>query len=169
MFPDTYRFFTDATPAEVVEKMLDNFKLKIGYNKSDSMTMWEVVTLASIVEKEVRQKEERREAAGIFLERLAIDKPLQSDATVNYITGKDTSMPTSEDLAEESLHNTYQNVGLPPSPICNPSLDSIHAVLDPKETDNLYFLTKKDGTAVFSKTYEEHLENKYKYYPETRP
>ncbi|MBU0731840.1 endolytic transglycosylase MltG [Patescibacteria group bacterium] len=174
LFPDTYRFFTDATAPEVVEKMLDTFDSKItdqDLKKAADMdmTMWEVVTLASIVEKEVRNKAERKEAAGIFLERLAIDKPLQSDATVNYITGKDTTMPTADDLAEESLYNTYQNAGLPPSPICNPSLSSIQAVLDPTETDNLYFLTKPDGTAVFSQTYEEHLENKYKYYPETKP
>jgi len=154
--------------------MLDTFNSKFTSEDlkkaSDmNMTMWEVITLASIVEKEVRQPAERKEAAGIFLTRLDIDKPLQSDATVNYITGKDTTMPTADDLAEVSLYNTYQNVGLPPSPICNPSLSSIQAVLNPTETDNLYFLTKPDGTAVFSQTYEEHLENKYKYYPDTRP
>lgn len=169
LFPDTYRFFADAGPAEVVEKMLDTFASKVTEEAPNDMSMWEVITLASIIEKEVRQKEERREAAGIFLERLAINKPLQSDATVNYVTGKDATMPTADDLAEESLYNTYLNEGLPPGPICNPSLESIQAVLDPAETEYLYFLTKPDGTAVFSRTYEEHLENKYKFYPDTRP
>ncbi|MBU0671182.1 endolytic transglycosylase MltG, partial [Patescibacteria group bacterium] len=174
LFPDTYRFYMDSDSPEIIEKMLDNFDIKFNDSlraktEEAGMTPWEVVTLASIIEKEVRTADEKRVAAGIFLERLAIDKPLQSDATVNYITGKDTTMPDSEDLGQESLYNTYLNPGLPPGPICNPSIESISAVLNPSKTEYLYFLTTPDGKAVFSKTYEEHLENKYEHYPETKP
>lgn len=174
LFPDTYRFYTDAKSPDIIKKMLDNFAVKFNDSlraktEEAGMTTWEVVTLASIIEKEVRTADEKRVAAGIFLERLNIDKPLQSDATVNYITGKDTTMPNAEDLGQESLYNTYLNSGLPPGPICNPSIESISAVLNPSKTEYLYFLTTPDGTAVFSKTYEEHLENKYTHYPETRP
>lgn len=168
LFPDTYLVFRDASADEVVGKMLDNFDQKFTSEirakiASQGKTIYETVTLASIVEKEVRIAEDRKIAAGIFLNRLAMGKPLESDATVNYITGKSLLQPTYEDIGVDSPYNTYKYAGLPPSPICNPSLESIQSVIEPTDSDYLYFLTKPDGSTVFSKTYEEHLANKEKY------
>ena len=168
LFPDTYRFFTDATPAHVVKKFLDNFEAKVSSTvladiRSQGRTIFDVVTLASIVDQEVRTDADRKLAAGIFWKRLGLGIALQSDATVNYITGKQALQPTNADLAITSPYNTYQNRGLPPGPIGNPSLSAIRATANPQASDYLYFLTKPDGTTVFSKTFAEHLENKRKF------
>ncbi|MFA6587605.1 MAG: endolytic transglycosylase MltG [Patescibacteria group bacterium] len=168
LFPDTYRFFKKATPAHVLKKFLDNFGLKVPQeilNKinADGHTIYQGIILASIVDKEVRTDTDRKIAAGIFWNRLKLGMAMQSDATVNYVTGKQALQPTNEDISIESLYNTYKQQGLPPGPIGNPSLSAIRAVAYPQESDYLYFLTKPDGTTVFSKTYEEHLANKRKY------
>lgn len=169
LFPDTYMFFGEATEEEIIEKMLDNFGLKLSEDlmqeiSNQGKTVHEIVTLASVVEKEARKTEDRKILAGIFYNRLEIGMALQSDATVNYITGKSTIQPTFDDLEVESKYNTYKYPGLPPGPICNPSLDAIEAVIYPVETDNMYFITKPDGSSDFSETYEQHLEKKYEYY-----
>lgn len=168
LFPDTYRIFRDASGTDIIGKMLDNFGSKVTPELRAEATrqgwsLFDVVTLASIVEKEGKTKEDRRNIAHVFIKRLAINMSLQSDATVNYVTGKDELQPTFDDLAVESLYNTYQQQGLPPGPISNPSLESIEAVIYPAENDYYYFLTKHDGETVFSVTGEEHLSNKQKY------
>ncbi len=168
LFPDTYRVYEDAEAADIVEKMLDNFGEKFTDDmKKDAakgnMSVYEIVTLASIIEKEVRTDEDRKIAAGIFYDRLNVGVPLESDATVNYVTGKQALRPSASDLAANSLYNTYKYKGLPPGPICNPSLSAMLAAIYPETTDYFYFLTKPDGSTVFSKTYDEHLENKRKY------
>ena len=88
---------------------------------------------------------------------------LQSDATINFITGKGMVQPTYKDLEIDSLYNTYKYPGLPPGPISNPGLDSIKAVIYPESNNYYFFLTSKDGKVIYSTTYEEHLQNKYKY------
>jgi len=168
LFPDTYRIFKDTISAQIIEKMLDNFDAKLNLElqeaiKAQNHTIFEVVTMASIIEKEVRKDNDRKIAAGIFWKRLENGMALQSDATVNYVTGKQALQPTSEDISVDSLYNTYKYKGLTPGPICNPSLSAIKAAIYPEESDYLYFLTKPDGSTVFSKTYQEHLENKAKY------
>lgn len=168
LFPDTYRFFTHATPAHVVKKFLDTFESKVTSDiladvRSKGRTVFDVITLASIVDKEVRTDSDRRIAAGIFLKRMEIGMALQSDATINYITGKQALQPTNTDLSTDSPYNTYENRGLPPGPIGNPSLSAIRATANPETSPYLYFLHKPDGTTVFSKTYEEHVSNKQKY------
>lgn len=168
LFPDTYRFFTKATAAHVVQKFLDNFEAKVSSTiladiRQQGRTIFDVITLASIVDQEVRTDVDRRIAAGIFLERLKIGMPLQSDATVNYVTGKQALQPTNADLSTDSPYNTYKNKDLPPGPIGNPSLSAIRATANPQASAYLYFLTKPDGTTVFSKTYDEHLANKRAY------
>lgn len=172
LFPDTYSVLPDATSADVIGKMLHNFEKKVTDEmwkqiEKSEYSFYEILTLASIIEKEVRTNEERRIVAGIFLKRLEDGHPLESDATVNYITGKNTTRATVEDIAIESAYNTYKNVGLPPGPISNPGIDAIQAVLEPAETAYYYFLTtpEPEGKAIFSKTFEEHLQNKAKYYP----
>ncbi|MFZ6035885.1 MAG: endolytic transglycosylase MltG [Patescibacteria group bacterium] len=168
LFPDTYRVFSDASPAQIIKKMLDNFGEKFTPEMRQAAaargrSIYDIVTLASIVEKEVRTDEDRAIAAGIFYERMEQGVALQSDATVNYVTGKQALQPTADDLAVDNPYNTYQYRGLPPGPISNPSLSSLRAAVYPAETEFFYFLTKPDGSTVFSKTYEEHLANKREY------
>ncbi len=168
LFPDTYRVFKTTTASQVIGKMLDNFGNKFTEQmKNDAaignMSIYQIVTLASIIEKEVRTDADRKIAAGIFYDRLNQGVALQSDATVNYVTGKQALQPTADDLSVDSPYNTYKYRGLPPGPICNPSLSSIMAAVYPTKSDYFYFLTKPDGSTVFSKTYEEHLQNKQLY------
>ncbi len=186
LFPDTYRIFkpngiNDVEAAkEIIEKVLSNFELKFTDEmekqaKKLGYSIYEIVTLASILEKETgrnavtaEQKqaldEERKIVAGIFYNRLKISMALQSDATVNYVTKKSNPTPTLEDLSTDSLYNTYKHRGLPPGPIASPSLSSLLAALYPTDSDFFYFLHKQpSGEPVYSKTFEEHTQNKFKY------
>jgi UPF0755 protein len=191
LFPDTYRILkatadlskTDPLAASnaILAKILQNTETKLSGLKTQNLslplplTLYQLITLASIVEKETgrnvittEQKqallEERKIIAGIFYNRLKIGMPLESDATINYVTGKNNPQPSAIDLSIDSPYNTYKNQGLPKGPICNPSLSSIEAVLNPSQTDYLYFLHKQpSGEVVYSKTYQEHLANKQKF------
>jgi len=167
LFPDTYKFNADASGEEILRKILDNFKNKInplrGQIELNSMNLYEILTLASIVEKEVSSVDDMRVVAGLFLHRLEIGMPLQSDATINYITNKKMPSPLYKDLEVDSPYNTYKYRGLPPGPICNPGLSAIKAVLNPEKTDYLYFLTPAGKPTVYSKTFKEHEANKRKW------
>ncbi len=168
LFPDTYRVYNDATPAQIIQKMLDNFDAKLDDElrvkiSQSRLSIYETVTLASIIEKEVRTDQDRKMAADLFLRRLESDMPLQSDATVNYATGKSELQPTIDDTKIDSLYNTYLHKGLPPGPICNPSLASIKAVVEPEPNEYWYYLNAPSGQTIFSKTFEEHVRNKNKY------
>jgi len=129
------------------------------------MSVFDIVTLASIVEKESGASQQDREIiAGIFYNRLNAGMALESDATVNYVTKKKTPAISQADTQLDSPYNTYKYPGLPPGPISNPSLGSLMAALYPQKTDYVYFLTDpKTDRAVFAKTYDEHLANKQKY------
>ena len=166
LFPDTYRFYLESDGYGVVRKMLKNFETKALPKLKDSnmkFSLYEVMTLASIVQNEVGNANDMKTVAGIFLSRLALDKALESDATVNYATNKSELQPSFSDLATDSPYNTYRAKGLPPTPIGNPGIEAIEAVVDPLESDYLYFLTTKDGETIFSTTFEEHLSNKAMY------
>lgn len=170
LFPDTYNFFKNSSLEEVTSKMLDEFDAKLTDEmradiKNKNRNIYEVITLASIIEKEAGNKDEMPVIASVFYNRLAIGQPLQSDATVNYVTDGGRAMPTGEDLEVDSPYNTYKYAGLPPTPICNPGIEAIRAAIYPAETDYFYFLTTQDEaqTTYFSKTYDEHLANKAKY------
>lgn len=159
LFPDTYYFEKDSSIEEIVKKMRDNFD-----KKTESLTVnSEIIILASIVQNEVNSVEDMSTVAGIFYNRLKLGMPLQSDATVNYVTGKKLRQPLIEDTKIESPYNTYLHPGLPPGPISNPGLDAIKATIYPEDTDYLYFLNPLDGETIFSKTFEEHNVNKKKY------
>lgn len=170
LFPDTYKLYGNSTAQAVVEKMVGNFRSKVTDDMHQSVnasgyTFYQLLTLASIVEKEVKTPEERKIVAGIFLQRLADNYPLESDATVNFITGKKDTTPSADDVAVVSAYNTYAHAGLPPTPICNPGIDAIEAVLNPTKTEYYFFLTTPDGKALYSQTYEQHLQKKAQYYP----
>src|SRR3972149_5513944 len=167
LYPDTYYVYKDSRPEDLIKKMLDNFENKtkdiLAEAQVSDKDFHDILTLASIVEREVPKTSERPIIAGLFLKRIQIGMALQSDATVNYVTGKYRLRPTYDDLQVDSSYNTYKNRGLPPSPIGNPSISSIKAVLNPEQSEYLYFLSKPTGETVFSKTLDEHNENKAKY------
>ena len=166
LFPDTYEFFADASDLDVITKMLDNFDLKYTPEmrlRADELGMStnDVVTLASIVEREARKREEFPIVAGVFQNRIAIDMPLQACSTVQYILGERKWVLSIEETQIESPYNTYQIPGLPPSPIAQPSQMAIEAVLYPAQTDYLFLVVANlgDGSHLFATTYEEHLAN----------
>lgn len=168
LFPDTYRVYKNATIKDIVQKMMDNFDKKLTSEiraeiTKQGKTIHEIITLASIIEKEVSAEADRKIVAGIFYKRLANNIGLQSDATVNYITGKGTVQPSLDDTKVDSLYNTYKYRGLPPGPICNPGLSAILAAVYPDKNNYLYFLTTPEGKAIYSQTYEQHLAAKRKY------
>jgi len=190
LYPDTYRFFKDITDRNitsstaasdiVIDKLLATFGQKIppdaaALAKAQGLSLYQAITLASIIEKETgreaisdEQKQgldtERGIIAGIFYNRLKIGMALESDATVNYITGKNDPSVSEADTKINSPYNTYKYPGLPPTPISNPSLSSILAVLHPTQTNYMYFLhDQTTGKAYYAVTYEEHLANKQKY------
>ncbi len=161
LFPDTYRFYADMEPIAVVRRFLDNYKEKAG--KLSPAPDHRALTVASLVESEVREPADRAKVADIIGRRLFAGMPLQFDSTVNYITRKNAPSISLADRAVKSPWNTYLNKGLPPGPISNPGLSSISAALSPTPNPYLYFLTKPDGTVVYSITLEEHNAAKEKY------
>jgi UPF0755 protein len=176
LFPDTYNLPVQPTSLDIVERMLANFDQRFTSEMrqmvaEQEMTIYEVVTLASIVEREALVAEERPIIAGVFLNRLEKGMNLDSCPTVQYALGyqDDTDQWWKTPLTLEELdrvnspYNTYLHRGLPPGPICNPGLASIQAVLEPVETDYLYFVAKGDGSHAFAETFEEHLQNQQKY------
>ena len=168
LFPDTYRVFPNATASDIISGMLENFDHKFTQEMRDEIkrqkrTIFDVITLASIVEKEVANDDDRAVVAGIFYKRIEEGMRLESDATVNYVTGKGLAQPSFADTDVDSPYNTYAYRGIPPGPIYNPGLSSINAVIYYKKSPYLFFLTTKDEQTIFSKTYEEHLANKRKY------
>lgn len=168
MFPDTYRVAKDAKQEDVVRKMLQNFDAKLDEKMRTDIaaqgnTIFDIVRLASIVEKEVPHEEDRPIIAGILWKRLDIGMALQVDSTLNYVTGGKNRALTAEELKIDSKYNTYKYRGLPPTPIGNPGLSALRAAIYPTRTAYLYFLSGKDGKTYFAKTLEEHNENKAKY------
>ena len=167
-FPDTYIYYADASVQEIAEKMLDNFDKKLSIDlrleiEKQNKNIFEIIILASIVEKEAGSTGDMKEIASVFQNRLDIDKALESDATINYFVGEKRSQATYDDLKIDSPYNTYLYKGLTLGPISNPGINAIEAVIYPVETDYFYFLSKKTGETIFSKTYEEHLINKRKF------
>lgn len=168
LFPDTYRIYGNATSRDIAEKMLANFDNKLTAEmraeiKKQEKSVFEIITLASIIQNEVRTEKDMKMVADIFWRRLKINMALQSDATVNYITGAGRAQPIYKDLKVSSPFNTYGQRGLPLGPICNPGVVAIKAAIWTIPNNYLYFLTTLYGQVIYSKTYDEHLANKKKY------
>ena len=170
LFPDTYYFEKNTAIEDVVKKMLVNFGEKLTSDlreeiKKQNKTIHQILTLASILEREVKSDEDRAIVAGIFWRRLENNYPLESCATIAYILGVDKWRYSIEDTRIKSPYNTYTNIGLPPTPINNPGLSAIKAAIYPQETDYNFFLTDPEtGNTIFSKTFDEHNANKRKYF-----
>lgn len=168
LYPDTYYLDpSDFKPNDLIYKALDNFEKKwetaISANGAmlKKYSIPEIITMASIVEREVFGKNDRKIVAGILWKRFESGWMLGADATLLY--EKDNNKITSEDLQKDSPYNTRKIKGLPPTPICNPDIDAISAALNPTNTEYWFYLSAKDGTTIYSKTNEEHSENKTKY------
>lgn len=162
VFPDTYRIAPGMTEEAVLQLLVANFDKKLTADmreraKTLGLSLHQVVTLASLVEKEAKLDEERPVIAGVFYNRLKQGMPLQSCPTVQYILGYPKAEITIADTQIASPYNTYQNSGLPPGPIASPGMASLRAALYPADTPYLYFVAAKDGAHRFSQTYEEHL------------
>jgi len=171
LYPETYEVYSDATAHDVVDKMLAQFDALFKpeyYDKAKEMNMsvLQVVTMASILEREALLQDERPVMAGVFYNRLAQGIPLGSDATIQYILGEQKDFLTYADTEIDSPYNTYMYTGLPPGPICNPRIESIEAALYPDNNDYIYFVLSDalDGTHKFSVDYNEFLKNKDAYY-----
>ncbi|KAF0091510.1 MAG: hypothetical protein FD141_1299 [Fusobacteria bacterium] len=170
MYPDTYFFHENATSEEIIKILLDTFKNKVWEklktaSNENGLDYNQLLTLASIVEKEAVKDDERAKIAGVFLNRIDIDMSLQSCATVQYALNREkfSKTVTFEETRLESPYNTYKYPGLPPGPISNPGIKSIEAVIKPDTNKYLFFVAKGDGSHQFSLTYDEHLEAIQKY------
>lgn len=165
LFPDTYEFRRDAGEREVLNRMLDRFsQVYNGEARARAVELGlsdlELVTMASIVEKEARVAAERPRIAGVFYNRLERSMAFQSCATIQYLFPEPKEKLYNSDLEIESPYNTYKYGGLPPGPIGAPGVASLEAALYPEEHNYLYFVAKKDGSHSFNETYEGHLEDK---------
>jgi UPF0755 protein len=162
LFPDTYRFARGLPPERIAEAMVEEFlrvyrDLGPATGERRPLSMREFVTLASIVEKETGAEEERPLIAAVFLNRLKRGMRLETDPTVIYgIENFDGNLRRVHLKDDSNPYNTYRIRGLPPGPIASPGRDALQAVLEPAETSYLYFVSRNDGTHVFSKTYVEH-------------
>jgi len=176
LFPDTYGIPPDFEAVQIIDMMLANFGGRFTPEMRQEaarggMSIHQVLTVASLVEREARIAEERPIIASIYLNRLEAGWLLESDATAQYAlgyqeaTGQWWKSPISlEEMTQiDSPYNTYLYPGLPPGPICNPGLASILAVIDPAETNYMFLYHKGDGSHAFAVTYEEHLENQRRY------
>jgi len=168
LFPDTYYFYKNSSIKDVIERMQNNFDRKVTEEmkkeiEKQGKTLYEIIIMASVIEKEVYNLEDMAIVSSVFWNRVEDNYPLESCATIAYVLGIDKWRYSIEDTKIESPYNTYRNVGLPPTPINNPGLNAIRAAIYPAKTDYYFFLSAPDGTTIFSKTLEEHNANKRKY------
>jgi UPF0755 protein len=168
LFPDTYYFARGLPPEEILKAMVQRFHSVYGpglkaRQAEKGWSLHEVVTMASVVEKETSSRKEMPLIASVLVNRLRIGMPLQCDPTVIYGIEDFDGNLTREHLLTPNPYNTYVNKGLPPGPICNPGLDALKAVLYPADTAYLYFVSKNDGTHLFSPTLREHNRAVEKY------
>ena len=165
LFPDTYLIFPSRGEDELIQKMQANFTKKTDtlFTGMSKTKIDSIVTMASIVEREAAGTSARAVIAGILYNRIDSNMALQVDAPFYFLLGKSSSELTLKDLKIDSPYNTYINRGLPPTPISNPGISSINAVLKPEKTNYLYYLHDSTGVAHYATTYAEHLKNKKKY------
>jgi UPF0755 protein len=174
LFPATYTFRRRDTARDVVQQMLQTFSDSLPETFQQQaaglgLTLHEALTLASIIGREAVVPEERAVMAQVFLRRLRLGIPLEADPTVQFALASDPEFDadggywkqglTNEDLEIASPYNTYVETGIPPGPICSPGLDSINAVVNPADTNYLYFVAKPDGSHAFAETFQQHLDN----------
>lgn len=169
LFPDTYRFSKTATSGQIMRKMLKNFDAKLSPAMRQEVsrqgkTIWEIVTMASILEKEVRTAADMKLVSDLFWRRLARGQAFQSDATLSYILNDTVAAHSAKDLELDSPYNSYRFKGLPPTPIGNPGLAALEAAIYPAPNDYNFFLNDpKTGATIFATDFEQHKRNKQQY------
>jgi UPF0755 protein len=161
LFPDSYIFVKPVTPEEILEFMVRQFRREVPPDaekraEEAGLSLHQVVTIASIIEKETGVEEEKPIVSAVIRRRLALDMPLQMDPTVIYGVKRFDGTVTRKDLRTEGPYNTYLNRGLPPGPIANPGLAALAAALNPSKADYLYFVSRNNGSHTFSRTLSEH-------------
>ncbi len=161
LFPDTYQFVKGMTPEEILARMVARMREKISPEilaeaRQREMTTHQLLTLASIIEKEAVESSEMPLISAVFWNRLKRDMPLQADPTVQYAVGKDRKRLTREDLQVDSPYNTYRRQGLPPGPIASPGRAAIHAAVRPASVKYLYFVAMDDRFHTFSTNLADH-------------
>ncbi len=170
LFPSTYEFTRRATPQQIADAMVRHFRTVWASLNPDpanpAATTQQIVTIASLVERETPVASERPLVAGVFYNRLSKKYPLQCDPTVQYalaLAGRPTQIVHHADLEVNSPYNTYRHAGLPPGPIANPGEASLRAAVSPAKTDFMYFVANDQGGHFFSKTLAEHNRNVTRY------
>lgn len=169
LYPKTYSFSEQPTADQVIRTLLDQFQTETASlgldNAPTGLSAHDIVTMASLIERETAVADERPLVASVMYNRLAIDMPLQIDAAIVYARGGGSDPVTYDDLEIDSPYNIYQNLGLTPGPICSPSVSSIEAALNPSDTDYLYYVASPDGdgTHRFSSDYEQFERDSQEY------
>ncbi len=168
LFPDTYHFPKGQSVHESIRMMLKNFDQKVSPALRREIvqaghSLHEIMVVASLIEREVREPQDRAKVSDIIWRRLGAGMPLQLDATINYITGGNAAAVLLKDTQLDSPYNTYRYAGLPPAPISNPGLETIYAALNPASNDFWYYLSAPSGTTIFSRNFAEHVGAKVKY------
>jgi len=167
LFPKRYEFEQGSTAPQVVNRLLEQYLLETqnldleSARKRLGLSEYQILTVASLVEREAAKPEERPRVASVIYNRLHKDMPLQIDATIQYARGKPKEDLTLSDLKVDSPYNTYENKGLPPGPICSPGRDSLEAAMQPADADYLYYVLKSGGREhFFTRSYDEFLKAK---------
>lgn len=164
LFPDTYELYTDTTPEAVIKNMLNNMEKRMdeglrGQIAQSGFTVDEILTLASMIEKEAKGEGEMNNISSVFHNRLAIGQKLESDVTITYVEGAIKPFIDGDIDRYNVYYNTYKCPALPAGAICNPGLAAIKAALNPADTNYLFFVTDQGGNFYYATTYEEHQEN----------
>ena len=169
LFPETYHFSKHTSEKKIIQTMLNTFQQRMKTKKiqhqiqSSDMSLHEIITLASLIEKETGMNGERKHISSVFHNRLKRKMRLQTDPTVIYAIEYFDGNIRKKDLNIDSPYNTYRHKGLPPGPIASPGIKSIVAALNPIKTSHLYFVSKKDGSHQFSSSLKEHNRAVQKY------
>ncbi|MBV9646884.1 MAG: endolytic transglycosylase MltG [Candidatus Eremiobacteraeota bacterium] len=168
LFPSTYLVPVDATPAAIARQMTETFRAQLPRDaksraRAHGLRVIDVVTLASLIEREAKADDERRLMAGVYYNRLRRKMPLEVDATIEYTFPYHKTEITRADLASDSPYNTYRHLGLPPTPIANPGRASLLAAFNPEPSPFLYYVYRGNGHHAFARTLEEHNANVARY------
>lgn len=173
LFPDTYNFFDTATAEDVVKKMIDTMERRVtdadvnmvtlSARTDEVTTLYDLLILASVVQREVLRPGEMKDVADIFYKRMQIGMRLQADSTVNYVTGKKTPGISLKDTELDTPYNTYLYAGLPVGPISNPGFDAIVAAAHPNPNPYYFFLTSPAGEVKYGVTHDDHIRNRNLY------
>jgi len=166
LFPNTYTFNKQVSSTQIIDKLVftlqKNLKEELEENFEEK-NIHKILTMASLLEKEVQTYKDKRIVSGIAWKRLKEQIPLQMDATITYLTGKKSTKVATSETKIDSPYNTYKYRGLPPGPICNPGFDSIKAALNPKESNYWYYLSAPNGETIFSENFIQHKKAKQEY------